>query len=216
MACFAALLIGLSIGALADQPPEVLLPHRTVLAVRLDTTVKANRAHVGDAVTATLVSPVLLHGEVVVPMAAKLKGRVLVVQAHAHAVLSRLIVRFDDARWAGQSVKLNAYIAHQIIEKLIVVSEVDRGCAPQERDSVGAGISRGPGSNLASWSGCPEGTIGGRAERNTEFSTPAMKDITVRRPRNPPHTIELVSAKKNIVLHRGVLLELRHLAPPAQ
>jgi len=215
MRCCTALLIALSIGAVADQPAEVVLPHRTTLAVQLDTNLKTNRTHVDDVVTATLISPVLLHGVIVLPKSAKLSGRVLVVQPHAEGTASRLIVRFDEAKWPGHSVKLNAYIAHQIVDRQTVVSQVDDGCAPAMRDSVTGTVARRGGS-LTPWAGCPEGTVGERAQQQIEFGTPAMKDITVRRSTNPPHTIELVSAKKDIDLHRGTLLELRNIVRPAQ
>src|SRR5690348_4337166 len=96
--CCAALLIALSVSAAADEPAEVVLPRRITLAVRLDTNLKTNRSHAGDPVTATLVSAVLLHGVVVIPTAARLTGRVLVVQVHADDVPSRLIVGFQSAQ----------------------------------------------------------------------------------------------------------------------
>jgi hypothetical protein len=216
MLCCAALLIALSVGAAADEPAEVVLPRRTTLAVQLGTNVKTNHAHVGDPVAATLVSAVLLHGVVAVPKAARLMGHVLVVQAHADGVPSRLIVRFEEAQWTGHSVKLNAFIVHQIIEKRVVLSAVEGGCAPPERDTTGVVVPRRSGPSLTPWTGCPEGSVGETAEQKMEFTTPAMKDVTVRRSTDPPHTIELVSAKKNIDLHRGMLLELRHIARPAQ
>jgi len=201
----------LSAFAIADDA-DLTLPHRTTVAVQLDTRIRTNHARAGDLVAATVVSPVLLHGVVVLPKAAKLRGLVVVVQPHTNGVMSRLIVRFEEAQWAQQTMKLNAFIVHQIIEKRVIVSEVAGDCAPA--DSQPAMPPRPSRGSLTPWSGCPNGSVGGTTEQQTVLTTPEMKDITVRRSKNPPRTIELVSAKKDIDLPRGTLLELRHLAPP--
>ena len=211
----AVLLVALSAVAAADGPAEIVLPHRTTLTVQLDTNIKTSRAQAGDPVQATLVTPVVLRGVVVIPKGARLNGSVVLARAHADGVSSRLIVRLDEAKWPGGAVKLNAFIARQVIEKRVIVAERDEGCVP----GVGTSIGSPPSTPRAitpqtPLGGCPQGTVGQRDEEKTELVTPAMKDISVRRSADFPHAIELFSTKKDIDLPRGMLLELRHLAPP--
>src|SRR5437660_5773155 len=89
------------------------LPAGTRLRVQMQTPVDTKTSNVGDAVEALLVEPVQNGGSILVPVGARLTGRVAAVspQSKAHQTHALLQLSFDELILPnGQHLKIQAHL----------------------------------------------------------------------------------------------------------
>ena len=91
---------------------EYIVPNGTALAVNLETSVDSQTSHARDAVTATLINPVRVHGVEVLPAGSVLRGVITSVEpardVKGHA---RLAVRFDSLSAHNETYQISAAFA---------------------------------------------------------------------------------------------------------
>lgn len=204
-----------AIGAVAQ---DATIADGTRLAVQLDSTVKASRLHVGDVVEATLYAPVISHGAVVVPSRARIIGHVLVSETKKKAASTRLLIRFDEARWQHGSRPLNAFVARQLVLKRSVTAATPNNTCPsallmffQRRDRDPSSLPQVPVVRPMPCEGRIGPTTAVDANR-TVFYSPPLRDIALVRIADPAGATLLVSHKKDLKLASGTILELRQTA----
>lgn len=91
----------------APQPVSIAVPAGTNLHVVLDQPISSETAHAGDKFTATLVEPVLVHGQAAIPLNAHVSGHV--VDAKASGRLSgtaELVLTLDSVQVSGKSYEV--------------------------------------------------------------------------------------------------------------
>jgi hypothetical protein len=84
------------------------LPSGTILNARMDQTVSTETSQVGEAITATLTTPILTQlGQTVVPVGAKLHGTITGLDDSDHPA-ERAVIRLDFNRlsWSGRNYPL--------------------------------------------------------------------------------------------------------------
>lgn len=200
--------------ALGASAQEVAISNGTRLAVRLDNSVKASEAHTGDVVEATLYAPIVSHGAIVVPDRAHIIGHVLVSETRKTAAMTRLLIRFDEARWQHGSKRLNAFVARQLVIKRSV-TRVDRNntCPTslrffQRRDRDPLAQPQTPVFRPMPCNDRVGTNIPADPDR-VVFYSPPLKGIDLVQLSQPIGATLLVSHKKDLKLARGTILELR-------
>jgi hypothetical protein len=210
-----------AIGACA-QDSTISLSEGATLAVRLDRAVSAAHAHPGDPVEATLLAPVLARGIVLIPTNAKITGHALAVEGRRNGGPSRLLIRFEEARWGGEAVTLNAYIVRQLATRRTVrKANTDTACP--EASGFQAPRRRGTALDPTTLPQVPKFepppcydrvTRGiGAVDERIVFVSPPLKNMQLQRVSQPRGATALVSNKKNVELARGIMLELRQAEP---
>ena len=197
------------------------LPGGVTLAVRLEHSINAAHSHAGDTVRATLLAPVVSHGNVLVPRHALIDGRVLAANARRKGSASRLMIRFESARWGGLSVALNAYMFRQLVlRRTVTRASGSNPCPSISRFDLFQRRDRDPSSfpQTPKVSAVPcEGRIGTTTTivepERMVFVSPPLKDMQLQKVTDPPGATEIVSGKKNVALSRGTMLELVQAGP---
>ena len=210
--------------------PRVTVLDHSSIAVQIKSTVKANKARIGDEVVAEVTVPVLQDGHIVIPKGARVVGRVIAATAHTKEhPESVLAVRFDNAEWKGGSAALNAYIVRTLAveQSPRQALEYDQiSCIPMMRlvPQQQSGQTSGPPANAPNMGPPPQPThtpqepCDPRRARvvpstRPEPGLPTVKDVFVRTLTKPAGATELMSPKKNVTLPAGVMVELRQVAP---
>lgn len=196
---------------------ENVIADGTRLAVQLDNTVKASHARAGDAVEATLYASIVSHGVVVVPARARILGHVLVSETKKTAAVTRLLIRFDEARWHQGSKRLNAFVVRQlVVKRSVTAADTNNNCPGAMRFLFQRRVrDRDPLSQPQVPVNRPlpcqdrVGATTALALDRIVFSSPPLKDISLVRVASPAGATMLVSHKKDLKLARGTILELR-------
>jgi len=221
-----AILVLMSVVAFADESPVTALPPGARLAITFDHSIKAGQQRPGETVSATLVSPVVSHGVILIPKSAKILGHVLVSDARAKNDYSHLIIRFEQARWNGGSVDLNAHIVRQIVAKRVVTNGIGRSdCAPVQRtpplNRAALDQNRDPLTRERIVPPVPEDlkpltcSAAQSAVTTTHdqvvFYSPPLKNMQLRWSSNFTNVTELISREKTIQLKRNIILEIQNV-----
>lgn len=108
---------------------RVTMPSGTSLTVRMDSTVESGTARQGDAVRATVTSPVLVSNTTVIPSGTKLTGRVLEVTASkAWGTTSGVTIQLDQLTSpTGATLAVDGDLTTPNGERLTVVDNLRRG-----------------------------------------------------------------------------------------
>jgi hypothetical protein len=201
--------------------PRVTVLDHSSIAVQIKSTVKANKARIGDEVVAEVTVPVLQDGHIVIPKGARVVGRVIAATAHTKEhPESVLAVRFDNAEWKGGSAALNAYIVRTLAveqspRQAIEYDQIN--CIPMMRlvPQQQSGQTGGPPPQPTHTPQEPCDPRRARVVPSTrpEPGLPTVKDVFVRILTKPAGATELISPKKNVTLPAGVMVELRQVAP---
>lgn len=175
-----------AMGAVAED--TVALPGGATLAVRLEHAVNAAHAHPGDPVEATLLAPLLSHGAILVPKNARISGRVLAAVGRRKGSDSRLIIRFEWARWGGAAMALNAYTYRQLAMRNTVTSATGNNPCPsisrfdffQRRDRDPATLPQVPKISPMPCEGRIGTTTIAEAPQRTVFVSPPLKNMRLQ------------------------------------
>lgn len=209
--------------AFNDGPPP--LPNNTTIAVEMKHDVSAERARPGDRFEAKVLIPVLAQGEIVLPKGALVLGRVIAVKAHTKSDPgSRLRVQFYAAVSTSREFSL-----HGQVDRVIVVSHEPapglRPCYPivrllpqqsgtvvVEKPSESSQALRYPRRDGIDANAAPCYSDGRNFPPTpARLNTSPLKDTALQR--SSSGITEFTSEKRNVVLKRGTMLEVRNLAP---
>ena len=178
-------------------------------------------------------------GGVVIPAGAMVVGVVVEAEPLASTGPSRLLIRFEQARWKQGSTELNAYLARYLVLKRTYSYESRELCPPVQRfqlqsqfqqtgnqgqqkptpppapppppSSSEPPIPRRPNMPLPNFDNLCSKPFGTRAEKAPLiFSSPVLRDIVLRKRESPPGATVLESDKKNVSLPKGMIWEIRH------
>ena len=215
----------LTVSSAAQTASTIDLPDGASIAVRLASNVKANKANAGDEVLAEVIVPVLDHGRIVIPSGAKVIGQVVSSNGkskqHPESVLG---VRFERAEWKDGTAALQAYIVGLLAG---VPGKTQRdNCQPgaprrfrtppptyQFQQTQGPNVLNGvpqPIHNTDTRLQDPSLATGMPC---VVAGPPDFSHISVRKLDSPRGATQLISAKKNISLPKGIAVELRQVAP---
>ena len=115
LTALAVLAVGsLSVAAQTKRkPPKYVLPEETVIRLRLNEKLTSKKAHVGDAFTSTVVTPVYVRGVEVIPAGSVVAGRVTHVErAGRKSNAGSLAVTFASVKLPnGKQYPLDASLA---------------------------------------------------------------------------------------------------------
>lgn len=184
-------------------PAGVSLSPGASIAVVLRRTVKAGKASPGDEVLAEITVPVLQNGRILIPEGARVFGRVTTAIAHTRDhPESVLAVRFERAEWKEGSVALNAFMVRALgrPEKLKRADPYNpTNCIPP-MNSAGQPVRN------------PRFSCDKLRPRISDSGLPKLEDVSVRSLNDPMGPTELISMSKNVVLPKGLNIELRQVA----
>lgn len=162
-------------------PPPIVVPTGTDLRISVDQTISSATAHAGDTFTATLLSPVHVAGQLVIPSNARVRGRV--VEARSSGRLSRealLVVTLD-------SVEI-----HHHFYRISTDSLERTGASHKKRDIVAIGgggalgaiiggiVGGGKGAAIGAAAGAGAGTAGAAITGKKNISLPVETTLIFR------------------------------------
>jgi|SRR5215467_2975020 len=90
------------------KPPFTSIPHGTVLAVRLNSTLSSVKSKPGEAVTARIMQSVPLRDGSEIPKGSKVEGRIVEVFRGSGGTGARISLQFDKLRLSHQEVPIVA------------------------------------------------------------------------------------------------------------
>jgi hypothetical protein len=165
----------------APQPVSIAVPAGADLHVVLDQAISSATAHSGDTFTATLVEPVLVRGQAVIPMNARVAGHV--VEAKASGRLSgvaHLVLTLDSVQVGGRNYNVQT-------------SSIARsGSSHKKRDIVAIGggsalgaiiggiAGGGKGAAIGAAAGAGAGTAGAAVTGKQNVALPAEAPLAFR------------------------------------
>lgn len=226
------LLFVVVIAAVAVSPQEALkLPDGATLVVQLQQSVRADRAKPGEQVRAKLLAPMLENGRIVLPTGATVLGVVVEAEPLALPKSSRLMIRFQQARWKEGTADLNAYMTKYLVMKQTYSYESREFCPPVQRFQLQSQFqqtSKQQGQKPPTQPPPPpppaprpprpqtyddlcHRPLGTRTEKEPLiFSSPILRDIILRKLDTPPGATMLESDKTHVSLPKGMIWEIRH------
>lgn len=167
------------------QRAEVVIPSGTPLHVRLDYGVSTRRNRAGDDFTASLMRPVTVHGDTVIPAGTRFRGH-LTQSAASGRLKGRavLALTLDSFHVEGREVPLRTSrvervgAAHKKRNAFLIGGGAGLGAA------IGAIAGGGKGAAIGALAGGGAGTAGAAATGKEELSIPAESALvfTMRAP----------------------------------
>ena len=216
-----ALLVCAAALAPAQQPAAVdpVFPGKLLIPAQLTQTVRADKAHPGDAIELRTLEAVLVEKDLVMPADTHLVGRVLGAAPRQDNKNSWLLVVVERADWKDHSLSLRAFIAAQITvagpknQRLADPSnDVPAQNRRTARQSARTGVMTDP--SLSSMVRTPQ-DANETVQEESGSKHPWLENVGILRDKDG--TTYLLSSKSNVKLPAGVLLMLRNepVANPA-
>ena len=165
--------------------PEVTIPARTRLHVRLDQTLDSRRSRAGESFTATLVEPIVVGAQTVVPKGTRFRGHVTASGASGRlkgrAVLA---VRLDSFDLRGKTYKVETWTRRRVSAGHKKRNELLIGGGTALGAALGAVAGGGKGALIGAGAGAAAGTAGAAAtgEKNVGFPAETPLTFSLRTP----------------------------------
>jgi hypothetical protein len=197
----------------AQQPAAANPGSASKLSIpaQLAKTVRADKAHPGDAVKFRTLEPILVSNGLVMPANTLLVGRILNARPKQEGKNSWLALVVERAEWKQHTLPLHAFVAAQID---LSAANKPAPQYPSPRASAGSGPSAGtvhirytPKDDVPSIFKTPQEATDSNADAPTPKS-PRLDSVGILRDKDG--TVYLVSSKASVKLPAGVLLELRN------
>jgi hypothetical protein len=113
-------ILAFSIASFAQSPPQAI-PPGTILPIQLNSTVKSNKAQVGEKITGEIMQDVPLPGGARIPRGAKVVGKIVAVQTASAARKAGISLRFDAVITRKRHVPVTTHL--RAIASMMAVSE---------------------------------------------------------------------------------------------
>ncbi len=165
----------------APAPPQVAIPSGTPLRVRLEQTIDTRRNRAGDRFDATLIEPVVIDGQVVVPRGTPFQGHVTEAspsgRLKGRAILG---VELDAFRLNGVSYPVATSIDDRVSGRHRKRNWILIGGGTGLGTALGA-IAGGPaGALIGAGAGAGAGTAGAYLTGKKQVAIPAETALTFR------------------------------------
>jgi len=217
---FLPLLAAVAVSLAAQQPaiPATIVPGNLSIPAELDTTLRADKAHVGDVVKFKTIEAVLVAKGVIMPANTKLYGRVLGASPRQEQKPSWISVVIDRAEWKQHSLALRAFISGQVFPSANTFSQRPEEEAPNPVPGTPTSI---PTSNSKKYNlSDPRGAIAmahanESANWGHETSMPRATLEGVKLARQKSGITLLFSEKHNLKLSSGIVFMLQNMPAPA-
>lgn len=163
------------------QPAPVIVPARTVLAIRINQHIQVKRAHAGDRFDGTIVHPVVVEGATVIPEGSLARGEVVEAHRRGHfkgrSVLELTLIGLDVN---GQHYRLDT--------STLVRTKKGKGKRTAAFIGGGTGVGMliggvatgGVGLLIGGLSGAGAGTLGAAFTGNRDIDIPAESVMSFR------------------------------------
>jgi hypothetical protein len=163
------------------QPAPVIVPARTVLAIRINQHIQVKRAHAGDRFDGTIVRPVVVDGATVIPEGSLARGEVVEAHRRGHfkgrSVLELTLIGLDVN---GRHYRLDT--------GTLVRTKKGKGKRTAAFIGGGTGVGMliggvatgGVGLLIGGLSGAGAGTLGAAFTGNRDIDIPAESVMSFR------------------------------------
>ena len=163
------------------QPAPVIVPARTVLAIRINQHIQVKRAHAGDRFDGTMVRPVVVDGATVIPEGSLARGEVVEAHRRGHfkgrSVLELTLIGIDVN---GRHYRLDT--------GTLVRTKKGKGKRTAAFIGGGTGVGMliggvatgGVGLLIGGLSGAGAGTLGAAFTGNRDIDIPAESVMSFR------------------------------------
>jgi hypothetical protein len=159
------------VSAPANDP---VIPSGTLLRVRVDQALSTRRNRRGDRFTATLMEPVAVNGQDVLPSGTRLAGRVLVAAPSGRLKgRARLILALDSFERDGHRYAIETTAASRVSRNHKKRNLAVIGGSAGTGATVGAIAGGGPGALIGAGAGAVAGTVGAAVTGRKQVSIPA-------------------------------------------
>jgi hypothetical protein len=165
----------------APQPVAITVPAGTRLNVVLDRSISSATAQAGDSFGATLVDPVRVQGQAVIPQNARVSGHVVAARASGRlSGVAELVLTLDSVRIGGNSYNIQTSTISR------------RGSSHKKRDIVAIGggsalgaiiggiAGGGKGAAIGAVAGGGAGTAGAAVTGKKNVALPAEASLIFR------------------------------------
>lgn len=163
------------------QPVSIRVPAGTDLRIVLDQTISSQSAQAGDAFDASLIEPVVVRGQTVIPRDARVKGHVTHARASGRlSGVAEIALTLDSVQIGGRSYDIQTSTISR------------RGSSHKKRDLIAIGggsalgaiiggiAGGGKGAAIGAAAGAGAGTAGAAATGKKNIALPAEDRLTFR------------------------------------
>jgi len=169
----------------ANRQPEIVIPSRTAITVRLDEAIDTKRNRAGDVVHATLMHPVVVRGETVIPAGTPFIGHVTGADDSGRLTgRAYLNVKMDSFRLKGRKYNVATTTYQQVSSSHKKRNGALIGGGAGLGTILGAIAGGGKGALIGAGAGAAAGTAGAAATGKKNVTIPAETPIrfTLRSP----------------------------------
>lgn len=205
--CCLPLLAVVAALAAAQQPSTVGNTGNFTIPAQLETTVRADKAHVGDAVHFKTIQAVLVGQGLVMPENTQLYGHVLGAAPLKGDKASWVAVVVDRAEWKEHSVPLRAFIAGQITAPISRPQGDDTVSNPRDVNGVAQQSTTARRAPLGLHPGTHIGPLD--SDHYEPRSTDLLSDVKLGRTKSG--ATFLVCQKHNLKIPGGLLFTLMNV-----
>ena len=166
-----------------DPPPSagVVIPRGTLLRVRVDEALSTRRNYRGDRFTATLMEPVTVEGENVLPSGTRLTGHVLVSRPSGRLKGRALLeLELDSFERDGHRYAITTSAAARVSGRHRKRNIIAIGGGAGSGAAIGAIAGGGVGAAIGAGAGAAVGTVGAAITGKKQVTIPAESVIRFR------------------------------------
>jgi len=188
------------------------------IPAELKTSLHADKVHRGDPVELRSMEPVLLGNGVVMPVNAKISGRIVGAAPLQNGKPSWLVLLIEKAEWKQGSVRLHAFISRQIRVDTVTpgaAQGAEGSTPPTSVRRAGRISARAAVGNGVENTATPLPHDSGAAAQPTGFGKPVLSK-EIRIVTDSDGIVYLFSSTSNVHLPSGVLLVLQNQAAQPQ
>jgi hypothetical protein len=158
----------------SDTSAGVVIPGGTLLRVRVDEALSTRRNARGDHFTATLVDPVMVNGQTVLPARTRLGGHVLVSTPSGRLKgRARLVLALDSFERDGHRYSISTTAAARVSGAHKKRNFVAIGGGAGTGAAIGAIAGGGLGAAIGAGAGAAAGTVGAAVTGKKQVVIPA-------------------------------------------
>ena len=161
-------------GIPADTSTGVLIPGGTLLRVRVDEALSTRRNSRGDHFTASLIDPIVVNGQTVLPARTRLGGHVLVATASGRLKgRARLVLALDSFERDGHRYAISTTAASRVSSSHKKRNLEAIGGGAGTGAAIGAIAGGGVGAAIGAGAGAAAGTVGAAVTGKKQVILPA-------------------------------------------